>query len=97
MSENNMMPELTLNPTVAEAVPVLTLDGGMDTPATPTLAAEQPKAEPVTLDDSMLTEAEKKVVEDFAKKIDIMDSNLVLQFGAAAQKNVAGLSENARG
>jgi uncharacterized protein YaaN involved in tellurite resistance len=35
------------------------------------------------------------VVEDFAKKIDIMDSNLVLQYGAAAQKNVAGFSENA--
>jgi len=43
----------------------------------------------------MLTDAEKKVVEDFAKKIDIMDSNLVLQYGAAAQKNVAGFSENA--
>ena len=49
----------------------------------------------MVLDDSMLSEAEKKAVEDFAKKIDIMDSSLVLQYGAAAQKNVAGFSENA--
>jgi len=97
MSEN-MMPELTLTPDAVEAVPTLTLDAGLDTPATPApVAAEpaKPEAEPVKLDDSMLTDAEKKVVEDFAKKIDIMDSNLVLQYGAAAQKNVAGFSENA--
>ena len=47
------------------------------------------------LDDSMLSEAEKKAVEEFSKKIDVMDSNLILQYGAAAQKNVAGFSENA--
>ena len=34
-------------------------------------------------------------MEDFAKKIDITDSNMILQYGAAAQKNVAGFSENA--
>ena len=51
--------------------------------------------EPVKVDESMLTEAERKMVEDFSQKIDIMDSNLVLQYGAAAQKNVAGFSENA--
>ena len=96
MSETNMMPELTLNPNAAEAVPTLTLAPELDTPATPAPAAVEPaKPEPVKLDDSMLTEAEKKVVEDFAKKIDVMDSNLVLQYGAAAQKNVAGFSESA--
>ena len=97
MSEN-LMPELTLDPKAAEAVPALTLEPELDTPATPApVAAEpaKPEVEPVKLDDSMLTDAEKKVVEDFAKKIDIMDSNLVLQYGAAAQKNVAGFSENA--
>ena len=97
MSEH-LMPELTLDPKAAEAVPTLTLEPELDTPATPApVAAEpaKPEAEPVKLDDSMLTDAEKKVVEDFSKKIDIMDSNLVLQYGAAAQKNVAGFSENA--
>ena len=93
-----LMPELTLDPNAAEAVPTLTLEPELDTPATPAppvVEPAKPEAEPVKLDDSMLTEAEKKVVEDFSKKIDIMDSNLVLQYGAAAQKNVAGFSENA--
>ena len=92
--EKNMMPELTLTPdtaAAAEEVPTLTLEPSA--PATP--EPEKPAAEPVKLDDSMLSEAEKKAVEDFSKKIDIMDSNLVLQYGAAAQKNVAGFSENA--
>ena len=35
------------------------------------------------------------MVDDFAQKIDITDSNLVLQYGAAAQKNIASFSENA--
>ena len=95
--EKNMMPELTLTPataTAAEEVPALTLEPSA--PATPAAPApEKPAAEPVKLDDSMLSEAEKKAVEDFSKKIDIMDSNLVLQYGAAAQKNGAGFSENA--
>ena len=95
--EKNMMPELTLTPdttAAAEEVPTLTLEPSA--PATPAAPEhEKPAAEPVKLDDSMLSEAEKKAVEDFSKKIDIMDSNLVLQYGAAAQKNVAGFSENA--
>ena len=96
MSENNMMPELTLAPQSEEAAPVLTLDAEVVTPATPAVV-EPPEADivPAKLDDSMLSEAEKQVVEDFSKKINIMDSNLILQYGAAAQKNVAGFSENA--
>ena len=96
MSENNMMPELTLDPQAAETAPVLTLDAEVVTPATPAVV-EPPEADivPAKLDDSMLSEAEKQVVEDFSKKINIMDSNLILQYGAAAQKNVAGFSENA--
>ena len=43
----------------------------------------------------MLNEAERKMVDDFAQKIDITDSNLVLQYGAAAQKNIASFSESA--
>ena len=87
----NMTPELTLDPTAAaSAVPELTLD--------PTAAAEvsqEKQVEPVALDESLLTEQEKKAVEEFSKKIDIGDSNLVLQYGAAAQKNIASFSENA--
>ena len=93
MSENNI-PQLTLDPqaAAAQAVPELTLD-----PSAPSAPAEpaKPEAAPVQMDDSLLNDAEKKAVEDFSKKINIMDSNMILQYGAAAQKNVAGFSENA--
>lgn len=90
---DNMMPELTLNPTetAQEAVPELTLTP--EAPAEP--ETEKKEVEPVKVDESMLTEQEKKAVDDFAKKIDITDTNLVLNYGVAAQKSVATFSENA--
>ncbi|MCI6054094.1 toxic anion resistance protein [Dysosmobacter sp.] len=96
--DKNLIPELTLEPTqaaAAEEVPQLTLDPSA--PAAPQAQAEpeKPAAEPVQLDDRLLSDAEKQAVEEFAKKIDITDSNMILQYGAAAQKNVAGFSENA--
>jgi uncharacterized protein YaaN involved in tellurite resistance len=97
MSELDTMPQLTLDPEgtaaaaqAAPAAPTLTLD--------PTgAAAEQPAeaAEPVVIDESMLSEAERKAVADFADKIDITDSTQVMQYGSAAQKNIAQFSENA--
>ena len=90
---DNMMPELTLNPTEAaqEAVPELTL-----TPEAPTAPeAEKKEVEPVKGDESMLTEQERAAVDEFVKKIDITDTNLVLNYGVAAQKSVATFSENA--
>ena len=90
---DNMMPELTLNPTetAQEAVPELTLTP--EAPAAP--ETEKKEVEPVKVDESMLTEQEKKAVDDFAKKIDIKDTNVVLNYGVAAQKSVATFSENA--
>ena len=73
--------------------PTLTLE--------PTLTAEDAAAaqkardeHAVKLDESQLTDAERKMVNDFSEKIDITDSNMVLQYGAAAQKNIASFSEN---
>ena len=92
---DNTIPELTLEPTAAAtAVPELKLDG-VPTPATPAVEPPKEEAKPVELDESMLTEEEKKAVEEFSKKIDVTDSNLVLNYGAAAQKSVASFSENA--
>ena len=94
MSDNSI-PELTLEPTAtATAVPELKLDS-VPTPATPAAEPEKAEAQPVELDENLLTEEEKKAVAEFAKKIDIKDSNLVLNYGAAAQKSVASFSENA--
>mgnify|MGYP004462957643 FL=1 len=92
---DNMMPELTLTPddtAAATAVPpALTL-----TPDAPEMPQqEEKKIEPVEMDDKLLTEEEKKAVDEFSHKIDIRDTNQVLQYGAAAQKSVASFSENA--
>ena len=89
---DNMMPELTLNPTgtAQEAVPELTL-----APEAPAPQEEKKEVEPVKVDESMLTEQERAAVDEFVKKIDITDTNLVLNYGVAAQKSVATFSENA--
>ena len=85
-------PALTLDPGAAaqEAAPVQ---------GEPVLSEEerqkQRDANAVKLDESMLTEAERKMVDEFAQKIDVTDSSVVLQYGAAAQKNIASFSENA--
>ena len=56
---------------------------------------QKKEVEPVKVDESMLSEQEKKAVDEFAQKIDIKDTNLVLNYGVAAQKSVATFSENA--
>ena len=95
--EKNMTPELTLDFESAAAVPQLTLETSAPTPATPAPAPveEKKEAPPVPMDDNLLSAEEKVAVEAFSKKINIMDSNMILQYGAAAQKNVASFSENA--
>ena len=94
--EENKIPELTLEPTAAAtAVPELTLETAIPTPAAPAPQPAKKEADPVEMDERLLTEEEKKAVEEFSKKIDIGDSNLVLQYGAAAQKNIASFSESA--
>ncbi len=62
--------------------------------ATAPIPAE-PEAEAAKLDETILTPEEQQVVDEFAKQIDINDTNLVLQYGAAAQQKIAGFSEHA--
>jgi len=56
--------------------------------------AEQQPAPEAGPEMEMLSDAEQKAVLDFAEKIDLTDSALVLQYGAAAQKNIADFSES---
>lgn len=42
-----------------------------------------------------LTEEEKKLVDDFSKQIDLTNNNMVLLYGASAQKNIANFSDTA--
>ena len=101
MSEElNLTPELTLTPDTAAAVqapaaPELTLEPSAPDTAAQAAAQAARDANAVKLDESMLSDAEKKMVADFAQKIDVTDSNMVMQYGAAAQKNIATFSENA--
>ena len=97
MTDNNM-PELTLASDTAAAaeIPALTLTPEAPaTPATPAAPEVKKEVEPVVLDDSMLTEQERAAVNEFSRKIDVRDTNQVLQYGAAAQKSVASFSESA--
>ena len=99
MNENTI-PELTLTPNAAAAqapaAPELTLNPTVAADDAAAVQAERDK-NAVKLDESQLSEAERKMVSDFAEKIDITDSTQVLQYGAAAQKNIATFSETALG
>lgn len=80
-------------------VPSLTLTPQIEEPEVVEIAevvevseAERPAE---VLDDSMLTAEEKNLVEDFSKQIDLHDSNLIVQYGAGAQKKMADFSQSA--
>ena len=77
-----------------------------DMSTTPTLTldpfqAQEQKKPPVAqqeepaLDDSVLTEEERRMVDSFAQQIDLTNSALVLQYGAGTQKKMADFSESA--
>lgn len=73
--------------------PTLTLDPfqAQEEKKTPVEAEKQEPA----LDESILTEEERKTVDEFAKQIDLTNSAMVLQYGAGTQKKMADFSEAA--
>jgi uncharacterized protein YaaN involved in tellurite resistance len=78
-----------------EKIPELTLTPDLDTAPQLELAVEEEKPVPQAGPDlSTLSPAEQKAVLDFADKIDLNNTGLVLQYGAAAQKNIANFSES---
>ena len=79
MNETKIMPELTLELTPTPAAP-----------AAPAVVEEK-KAEPAEI---TLSPEEEKIVAEFLPKIDVRDSNLVLQYGAGSQQKIADFSEN---
>ena len=82
-------PSLTLD--AAPAAPTLTLDPAADEK----VIAESKKATPVQVEDTPLSPEEQKMVNDFAEKIDLTNSQMVLQYGAASQKKLSDFSETA--
>lgn len=97
----NKIPTLTLDPSGASqpAPSFAAATATMSAPETMTAAASAVQAakevEPVVVDENMLSDEEKKIVDDFASKIDITNTNQVLMYGASAQKNIAEFSEGA--
>ena len=72
-------PSLTLD--AAPAAPTLTLDPEADAK----VVEEAIMATPVTVVDTPLSPEEQKMVQDFAEKIDLTNSQMILQYGAARE------------
>ncbi len=84
--------------TLAAQAPTLefgAFDAPKEEPAAPAAVAEAIPAPKGDTDDSMLSDEEKRLVADFVDKIDLRNSNAVLQYGAGTQKKMADFSERA--
>jgi len=73
----------------------LTFDPAPEPPTAQTTIPPQEVSAPRTAPEPQLTPAEQKMVADFAAKIDLTNSNQILQYGVGAQKKMAGFSESA--
>ncbi|WP_099205986.1 toxic anion resistance protein [Scatolibacter rhodanostii] len=72
--------------------PSLTLDANEEMTFKPEEVQEaKPKAE--ILNEGSLSPEERKIVEEFAEKIDVTDSTVIMQYGSGAQKKIAAFSD----
>ena len=88
MSENTGMIQLELGDTAV----------AVQEPQTIELPAVAPTMEAVMdiyTQQAGLTEADLKAVDEFSEKIDLKDSGIILQYGAACQKKIASFSDSA--
>ena len=90
MSESNSTPQLSFAP--AAPVPEVPAENTESIQQTASPAAAEPAPQ---LDESQLTDAEKKAIDDFIQKVDISNPDHVLLFGADAQKKIADFSQTA--
>ena len=90
MSETNQMPLLTLNTPAPKAEETAAASIQQTTAAAPAAPEASPR-----LDDSQLTDAERKAIADFVGKLDVTNPDHVLLFGADAQKKIADFSDTA--
>ena len=76
--------------------PTLTFGETPDTQELPSTVAEETElVADSAFNENHLTAEEKKMVEDFSQKIDLHNSQAILQYGAGTQKKMADFSENA--
>lgn len=87
--------KLTLNPTVETAVEA---QPELAAAAQEAIEEAQAIAQQVQEDadqKQQFTEEEQKMISEFAKQIDVTDTNLVFSYGAAAQQNISQFSDSA--
>lgn len=75
----------------AAPVPTLTLDPFEEAEILPGAEASYVTA----VEETPLTPEEQKMVDEFASKIELSNSNLIIQYGSGAQKKIADFSESA--
>ena len=93
MDDNKMTPELNFDSFDATAMPSLTLE--VEQPKEEAKPEPAPAPDPLAEEAAKLSPEEQKMVEDFAARIDVANSQMVLQYGAATQKKVGDFSEAA--
>ena len=93
MDDNKMTPELNFDSFDANAMPSLTLE--VEQPKEEAKPEPAPAPDPLAEEAAKLSPEEQKMVEEFANKIDVTNSQMVLQYGAATQKKVGDFSEAA--
>ena len=77
------------------------LDSAVEAASQATAALEQAEAsvqkevQQATLDMQSFSPEEQQMIDDFSKRIDVRDSNLVFSYGAAAQQNISTFSDAA--
>ena len=84
MSTDSYIPSLTLEPNAAAAVE--------EAPAPQAVKEDIPVEKPEL---SKLSPAEQAAVKEFAEKIDILNTEQVMNYGSAAQKNITEFSDAA--
>ena len=91
MDENNsFVPKLTLEPNAAAQAAV------EEAPVEEEKTEEaKPEIKPEKLDLSSLSPAEQAAVKEFSQQIDILNTEQVMNYGSAAQKNISEFSDAA--
>lgn len=75
--------------------PVLTLEPNLTEEKEEVAVKEPEKPEEPKIEEPVLSPEEQKLVDDFAAKIDIENTNQILQYGAGTQKKMADFSDAA--
>ena len=93
MDENKeFIPSLTLDPNAAAAQAAV-----IEEPTAEAIAPKKEEVPPEKLEFERLSSAEQAAVTQFAEQIDVTNSEQILNYGSAAQKNIADFSGAALG